>query len=205
MELLNYGNKQNSDKEIVSAVENNKDTSKPEEKEVKYKSYEKLPKVAQIVADFDIYLSVPSWSTENFGYGFTTTESTSYGIIVSCKHYTQPGVSIEEAFSETYNDDFHSILTQFCRGQYHEYTPKIIEKTTLTCGVNAIKFEGKQPVKAYGTETEYYVYGYSFVFKDVPVIVGYVIEDESKVDDAKRAELKDYVDKMVQTVRTKKS
>ena len=126
MALSNYGNKQNSDKETVSNIENSKDTSKLEGKEVKYKKYEKLPKATQIVADFDIYLDVPNWRTESFGYGFTTTESTAYGIIVACKQYTQPGVSIEDVFSETYNDDFHSILTQFCRGQYHEYTPKII-------------------------------------------------------------------------------
>ena len=203
MVLLNCGNKKGNDKDIVADFNNDKGISKIEGKEVKYKKYEKLPKTTRITADFDIYLDVPKWYTEPFGYGFTTTESTDYGIIVACEDSLRPGESINDIFEEIYNDDFHNILMQFQRGKYYDYTPNIVDKVTLTCGVEAIKFEGKQPVKAYGTESECYVYGYSFVFKDVPIVLGYVIADDNKVDDAKKAELMDYVDKMVTTVRTK--
>ena len=35
----------------------------------------------------------------------------------------------------------------------------------------------------------------------VPFIIAYIVMDESAADDAKRAEMKDYVDEMVNTVR----
>lgn len=66
----------------------------------------------------------------------------------------------------------------------------------------AIKFEGVQPAVKFGTPKECYLCGYSFVFNDVLLIVSYTIFKDSAVDDATRAELTDYIDRVVQTVRT---
>lgn len=56
----------------------------------------------------------------------------------------------------------------------------------------------------YGTPRECYVYGYSFVFNDVLLIVGYIVFKDDAVDDATRATVTDCIDRMVQTVRTER-
>lgn len=40
------------------------------------------------------------------------------------------------------------------------------------------------------------------MFNDILVIVSYMVFDDNAVDDAKKIELTNYVDEMVQTVRT---
>lgn len=56
----------------------------------------------------------------------------------------------------------------------------------------------------YGPPRECYVYGYSFVFNDVLLIVGYIVFKDDAVDDATRATVTDCIDRMVQTVRTER-
>lgn len=62
-------------------------------------------------------------------------------------------------------------------------------------------FEDVQPADDYGTELNCPVYGYGFSHDGVPFIVAYIVMDEAAADDAKRAEMKGYVDEMVNTVR----
>lgn len=169
--------------------------------DVNYKTFGDLPR-SQRMGDLDIYINTADYRTEGYGYGFATSDSLNYAIITASASTANPGVSIDDAFATTFNDDYHSILMQFRRATYAEFTPQITDRVTLACGAEAIKFEGKQPANDYGTESEYYIYGYGFVFNDVPMIVSYVVTDESAVDDAKKAELAGYVDEMIQTVRT---
>lgn len=68
-------------------------------------------------------------------------------------------------------------------------------------GTPALLFEDVQPADDYGTELNCPVYGYGFSHDGVPFIVAYIVMDEAAADDAKRAEMKGYVDEMVNTVR----
>lgn len=82
----------------------------------------------------------------------------------------------------------------------------ILAVLTLTaalggCGNTALLFEDVQPADDYGTELNCPVYGYGFSHDGVPFIMAYIVMDEAAADDAKRAEMKGYVDEMVNTVR----
>lgn len=68
-------------------------------------------------------------------------------------------------------------------------------------GTPALLFEDVQPADDYGTELNCPVYGYGFSHDGVPFIVAYIVMDEAAADDTKRAEMKGYVDEMVNTVR----
>lgn len=68
-------------------------------------------------------------------------------------------------------------------------------------GTPALLFEDVQPADDYGTELNCPVYGYGFSHDGVPFIVAYIVMDEAAADDAKRADMKGYVDEMVNTVR----
>lgn len=68
-------------------------------------------------------------------------------------------------------------------------------------GTPTLLFEDVQPADDYGTELNCPVYGYGFSHDGVPFIVAYIVMDEAAADDAKRAEMKGYVDEMVNTVR----
>lgn len=102
------------------------------------------------------------------------------------------------------NSSFHSCVRNFNHLKCEDYTPETIDTVILPCGAEAIQFEGIQPADMYGTPKEDYVYGYAFVFNDVLLIVGYIIFKDDAVDDATRATITDYVDRMVQTVRTER-
>lgn len=69
-------------------------------------------------------------------------------------------------------------------------------------GTPALLFEDVQPADDYGTELNCPVYGYGSSHDGVPFIVAYIVMDEAAADDPKRAEMKGYVDEMVNTVRT---
>ena len=162
-----------------------------------------LPSTFEIVATDPHYIiATPDWHAEGYGCGFALNENGSkdYAIVVACG-YEAAEVSLKDAFSALYNDTFSGILMQNYRAKYAEFTPAAIE-TTLADGSSALLFEDVQPANDYGTELNCPVYGYGFTHDGVPFIVAYIVMNETAADDAKLAEMKSYVDEMVNTVRT---
>lgn len=161
-----------------------------------------LPGTYEIAAtDPHYFIDIPDWQAEDYGLGFALNENGSkdYAIVVACG-YSVGGTPLADAFPALYNDGFHGILMQNYRAKYAELTPASTE-TTLADGSPALRFEDVQPADDYGTELNCPVYGYGFLMGDVPFIVAYIVMDEAAADDAKRAEMKGYVDEMVNTVR----
>ena len=107
---------------------------------------------------------------------------------------------LAEAFSALYNDTFNGILMQNYRAKYAEFTPATTG-ITLADGSSALRFEDVQPADDSGTELNCPVYGYGFNYDGVPFIVAYIVMDEAAANNAKRDEMKDYVDEMVNTLR----
>lgn len=169
--------------------------------DVTYKTFDDLTRT-QRVAAYDLYFDVPVYVETSCGCGFISHTSRDYAIIVASSHEAQPDISVENDFADVMNSSYHSIVRDFNNFKCEDYTPDTIDTVTLPCGAEAIKFEGIQPADIYGTPEECYLYGYSFVFHDVLVIVSYIVFEDSAVDDATRAELANYIDEMVQTVRT---
>ncbi|MDE6518258.1 MAG: hypothetical protein K2L18_10495, partial [Acetatifactor sp.] len=167
---------------------------------VTYKTFDDLTRT-QRVAYYDIYIDVPMY-VETGGYGFISQTSNDYAIIVASSREAQPDISVDNDFADVMNDTYHRLVSRYNSFECEDYTPDTIDTVTLPCGAEAIKFEGIQPADCWGTPKECYLYGYSFVFHDVLVIVSYIVFDDSAVDDATRAELANYIDEMVQTVRT---
>ena len=120
--------------------------------------------------------------------------------IVAVCGYGVGDTPLADAFAALYNDGFQGILMQNYRAKYAELTPASTE-TTLADGTPALRFEDVQPADDYGTGLNCPVYGYGFLVGDVPFIVAYIVMDEAAADDAKCAEMKGYVDEMVNTVR----
>ena len=170
-------------------------------KDVTYKTFDDFTRT-QRVAAYDIYFDVPVYVETSCGCGFISHNSRDYAIVVASSHEAQPNLSVETDFADIMNTSYHSIIRDFNDFKCEDYTPDTIDTVTLPCGVEAIKFEGIQPADKFGTPKESYLYGYSFVFNDVLLIVSYTVFDDSAVDDATREELTDYIDRMVQTVRT---
>ena len=99
-----------------------------------------------------------------------------------------------------YNDTFNGILMQNYCAKYAQFTPESTG-AKLADGSDALLFSGIQPADDYGTELSCPVYGYGLSCDGVPFIVAYIVMDESAVDDAKCAEMKEYVDEMVNAIR----
>lgn len=161
-----------------------------------------LPGTFEIAATDPHYIiATPDWHAESYGCGFALTEngSNAYAIVTACGYGTEEG-SLEEVFSALYNDTFNGILMQNYRAKYAEFTPAYTE-TTLADGSPALLFEDVQPADDYGTALSCPIYGYGFSHDGVPFIVAYIVMDETAADDAKCAEMKGYVDEMVNTVR----
>ena len=160
-----------------------------------------LSETYEIAATDPHYIvSIPDWHAEGYGRGFALTEKeNSYAIVVACG-YAEEGASLKGAFSTVYNDTFNGILMQNYRAKYTQFTPKSTE-AKLADGSDALLFSGIQPADDYGTELSCPVYGYGLSCDGVPFIVAYIVMDGSAVDDAKCAEIKEYVDEMVNTIR----
>lgn len=164
--------------------------------------YADLPDTYEIAATEPHYIfSVPDWRAEGYGYGFALNEkgNKKYAIVTACDD-SMAEESLNEAFQVLYNDTFNSILVQNYRAKYAEFTPETTE-VTLKDGTSALLFNGVQPADDYGTEMNCPVYGYGFMYNGVTFIVAYIVIDESSADDAKRSQMKGYVDEMVNTVR----
>ena len=167
---------------------------------VTYKTFDDLTRT-QRVPNFDIYLDIPLY-VETGGHGFVSQTSRDYAIVVACSREARSDISVDDDFADVMNDTYHNLVNSFNDFKCEDYTPDTIDTVTLPCGAEAIKFEGIQPADCWGTPKECYLYGYSFVFNDVLIIVSYIVFNDSAVDDATRAELANYIDEMVQTVRT---
>ena len=192
----------NKGKDVSDASSNSNDQSDESNvKDVEYKTFDDLTRT-QRIAYYDIYVDVPGYVETCSGRGFTSRDSWDYAIIVASSRDEQPGISVENDFADVMNDSYHAAVMSFNDYQCEDYTPDTIDTVTLPCGAEAIKFEGIQPMEFWGTTKECYLYGYAFVFNDILVIVSYMVFDDSAVDDAKKTELTNYVDEMVQTVRT---
>lgn len=120
-------------------------------------------------------------------------------IVVACGSGAEEA-PLSEAFSALYNDTFNGILMQNYRAKYAQLTPASTE-VKIANGSTALRFDDIQPADDYGTELNCPIYGYGFTCDGVPFIVACIVMDASAVDDAKCAEMKGYVDKMVDTVR----
>ena len=183
------------------------------EDDVNFKTFDELPSVECLSAFDDdkriyAYLNCADWSKDNTDTYFVAQEAQEYGILVCCADSLMPGKSINDCFYEVYQDKFGITLDSFSS----EYgsgsgfvlkTPKITGKALLPCGAEAVKFEVEQPSK-FDDYNSCYIYGYGFMFNDLPMIVSFAVKCDYKDDlgDAKMAELTKYVDEMVQTVRT---
>ena len=172
-------------------------------------SFADLPRTESIGAGYlnastvaeDLYLEadVPDIRTESFGYGFITSDSLDYAIVVASEITTVPDVTVADAFSEVYSDDFRSMLVNFNRAKYAELSLSSTEEVTV-CGNDAIRFTGVQTADDYGTAYNYDVYGYCLVYAEVPIVVASVTLQE-KVDADTVSTLTHYVDEIVQTIR----
>lgn len=190
-----------SDKKDQAAEDNKAEES--DAKKVEYKTFDDFTGTERVAA-YDIYLDTPVCAMESDYGGFVSHNSQDYAIIVTSSRESSPDLTVENDFADVMNDSFHSCVRNFNHLKCDDYTPETIDTVTLPCGAEAIKFEGIQPANMYGTPKEDYVYGYAFVFNDVLLIVGYIIFKDDAVDDATRATVTDYVDRMVQTVRTER-
>ncbi len=160
-----------------------------------------LPETYEIAATDPHYIiATPDWQAEGYGRGFALNEkgSKNYAIVVACG-YSAEG-TLEEDFTTLYNDTFNGILMQNYRAKYAEFTPETTE-VKLANGSSALRFSDVQTADDYGTALNCPVYGYGFNYDGVPFIVAYIVMDEAAVDDAKRDEMKGYVDEMVNTLR----
>lgn len=139
-----------------------------------------------------------------------SVDKMSYAIFASVFGSGDPSkTTIDDRFSDIYYE-FPSVFSQYNGGVYDEYTPNVVDKVTLTCGSEAVVFEGNQPAtfdlgESGKKKAECYVRGYSFLLKDSGVIIGYVIFDNDTVDDAKEEELQYYINKMAQAVELAKT
>ena len=161
-----------------------------------------LPKTYEIAAtDPHYFIATPDWRAEGYGCGFALTEkgNNQYAIVVACGSSAEEA-PLKEAFSALYNDTFNGILMQNYRAHYADFDLETAD-VTLADGSAALLFDGIQSADDYGTELNCPIYGYGFSCDGVPFIVAYIVMDESAADDAKRAEMKGYVDEMVRTVR----
>lgn len=188
-----------SDKNDQTAKESQSEESTV--KEVAHKTFDDFTGTERVAA-YDIYLDTPVCAMESDYCGFVSHNSQDYAIIVTSSKESNPDLSIENDFADVMNTSFHSCVRNFNNLKCEDYTPETIDTVTLPCGAEAIKFEGIQPADMYGTPKECYVYGYSFVFNDVLLIVSYIVFKDSEVDATTRANVADIVDRMVQTVRT---
>ncbi len=178
-------------------------SQKPEEESPGYETFSELTNTEQL-SKFDIYVDVPDWYRDWAGYGIVVSNQWRVcGIVVGCSNETQPDATADDIFQETYDEWFitHGAFP-IIDAAYEDYAPDIIDHVTLACGAEAIQFEGKNPGNKNFSEIESPVYGYMFLFEERPVIIGYVIKEEGDIDDEAVAELKETVDKIVQTIRT---
>lgn len=178
-----------------------KDTGKDD----KTTAPEGLPNTYEIAATDPHYIiATPDWRAEGYGCGFALNEkgNKDYAIVVACGS-SADDAPLNEAFTVLYDDTFKGILMQNYRAKYADFTPDITE-TKLADGSSALLFKGIQPADDYGTELNCSVYGYSFSHDGVPFIVAYVVMKDAAADEAKCAEMKEYVDNMINTVRTAK-
>lgn len=177
------------------------DTGKSSEKVGKTDASSNLPKTYEIAATDPHYIvATPDWHAEGYGCGFALTEKSNnkYAIVVACGSAAEEA-PLKDAFSALYNDTFNGILMQNYRAKYAQFGLETTE-TKLADGSAALLFDGIQTADDYGTELNCPIYGYGFSCDGVPFIVAYIVMDESAADDAKRAEMKGYVDEMINTV-----
>ena len=161
-----------------------------------------LPKTYEIAATDPHYtVATPDWHTEGYGCGFALTEkSDKYAIVVACGS-EKVDSPLKDALSALYDDTFNGILMQNYRAKYAQFALETTE-VKLADGSAALLFDGIQTADDYGTALNCPIYGYCFSHDGVPFIVAYIVMDESAADEAKRAEMKGYVDEMTNTVRT---
>lgn len=153
---------------------------------------------------YSFAISCPSgFRFDSHGNGIGSENSLAYSIVVTHSERPMSNPTLEDAFLTLLNGDdgYHSILRSIDRATYSEMTPET-ELVTLPCGKQAIKFTGLQNQDDYGTIADCPTYGYCVLYGDVPVIVSYILFEADEVDDATRAELQNYVDEMVNTIRS---
>lgn len=193
---------------IVSDKEDDAETEKVNTGD--YISYDDLTRTETLYIwpddgdDFGYAIDCPDVMFDSYGWGIGSEDSTDYSIVVA--HQERPvlnsGMSLEEAFLDLLNgeDAYHAILRSVVLATYGEVEPEM-ETVTLDCGKEAIRFSGIQSQYDYGFDEECPIYGYCVFCGDAPVIVSYIILNPDEVDDDTVDTLKDYVDRMVNTIR----
>ncbi len=177
------------------------DTGKSIEKDGNTDVSSNLPNAYEIAATDPHYIvATPDWHAEGYGCGFALTEKSNnkYAIVVACGS-TAEETPLKDAFTALYDDTFNGILMQNYRAKYAQFDLETTE-TKLADGSPALLFNGVQTADDYGAELNCPIYGYGFSHDGVPFIVAYIVMDESAADDAKRTEMKGYVDEMINTV-----
>lgn len=179
---------------------------------VKYMTYDDLP-ITQYFCHFDTdqraFYNYPAMREDNMLWAYSYTLSSVYNIFVSTQDYDLP------AYSGSVEGMFDELMPLFLRSLAEEEGEWLQDKeqfegldvttsvVTLDTGIQAIKFEGTQE-SFWRENTDYAVYGYLFVHGDFNLAFGYCIhvKDGSVDPEIDVEQLRDYVDRMVLTVRS---
>lgn len=161
------------------------------------KKYDDLTITKRIGSFDDLWIDLPSWR-EDGSEDCSVAEYLNYYIIA---------VTSDECdnFEDLFNNAGKPNLRHFVdRGNYEDFVPETEEEVTLENGIKATKFEGTLHLEDYGDSYEYPTYGYYLKFNDKPVMVMSVETDTGSVNNSeeKRLTTNEYVDKVVQTIRS---
>ena len=135
-----------------------------------------------------------------------STNINKFAIIVSTNSEQSYIGSIDNILDTTYIEFLSIADSALVMLEWNVTAAEVItksEKVTFENGIVAMKFEGLNPSAA--DETFAPVYGYSCVFENVNITIGFVfIEDTEEVRKEYEEVLKDYVYRMMNTIRVGK-
>ena len=177
-------------------------TADAQDKKSETTPYPDLTRKLEVAATEPRYLvSAPDgWKFERHGIGLSLYDKDykKYSIVVASASALDDS-PLEQAFTNLYNHNFNYLLDDNYQAEYADFALETTE-VKLNDGTPALRFEGNQSADEYGTKLSFPVYGYGFICDGMPFIIASVVMDESEADSAKQAEMKGYVDEMINTV-----
>lgn len=214
----NETDEESFDREDPDSGEEEGDEIKSSETDMKYKTFDDISESIKFNLK-DIYINYPnSWAGGNeiSGYWLSNGNLYTYDVLIATD-------TIDE--EENHEESIDALMEDEAFPEFLELAGEVAgwtwedpvdlatlnpQKTTVLCGAEAIEFEGTLPPPSKHATGLYEVYGCSFVFEGTTVTVGYIILEEpdgqvAEEGDPKylsREELKDYVDRIIQTIRT---
>ena len=207
-----------STKEVTSDVKNEQgdiegDSEQKESGSNTYKKYDDFTTYERIVGT-DIYFDRPTMRVDSevgriikdymvTGYRITKNVN-EYGIIVAANYEKPYTGDIDNILDMTYIE-FLSIADSVLTMPKWEVTAAEVitksEKVTLENGIEAMRFEGMNPSAA-DEEKFSPVFGYSCVFENVNITIGFVLDaDTEELRSEYEETLKDIVYRMMNTIR----